>query len=558
MNINEYLRDNLKRISEKTHIAPDIEEKKLNNAISSFKYPGSHNNVVAIYDNTVFGSCKTGLLFTGEQLILKEDFSDPQSIQYENIESVKLQEIVKDAAKNKIETQVLITSKEGKRIVLKSLLHSFNYHAFVDIFSKVVTDETQFEFKDEQQLVPIEDMPEKLKTAYVQCIANMAFANDNIIDEKELAEIFVLMSRINLQPESRSIIRSYMCNLDTLQPLEVLLSTIAENEPGGQIKNIHISLVKDLINTYISTTGIDGDITDESIKGFDFLNNNRHLFEVSNDDINIILSTINTDRKILNDELSDDEITTLLKDVSSKAAAVGVPIAAIYLSGSVMGLSAAGITSGLSALGLGGVFGLSGMVTGIGVAVLIGVAAHVGIRKLTGADEISKSKKRELMLNMVIRLTQKTIAQLIEDINYVTKELNQTMSNQDGLNEKIRHLTLYLQQLTSSGHVLNERNENVQKNVTKIRCAQYLDEEKLRQLTSEPTKKEYFNFIRDKYEEVEMINTKSEQKETIIKLRVKKDISQNDVEHLAAAFEAIGYFDATSVIKNKVKGLFGG
>ncbi|UTG69849.1 hypothetical protein KCG54_00240 [Neisseria subflava] len=55
-----------------------------------------------------------------------------------------------------------------------------------------------------------------------------------------------------------------------------------------------------------------------------------------------------------------------------------------------------------------------------------------------------------------------------------------------------------------------------------------------------------------------MINTKSEQKETIIKLRVKKDISQNDVEHLAAAFEAIGYFDATSVIKNKVKGLFGG
>ena len=59
-------------------------------------------------------------------------------------------------------------------------MHSFNYHAFVDIFSKVVTDETQFEFKDEQQLVPIEDMPEKLKTAYVQCIANMAFANDDI------------------------------------------------------------------------------------------------------------------------------------------------------------------------------------------------------------------------------------------------------------------------------------------------------------------------------------------------------------------------------------------
>lgn len=47
------------------------------------------------------------------------------------------------------------------------------------------------------------------------------------------------------------------------------------------------------------------------------------------------------------------------------------------------------------------------------------------------------------MLNMVIRLTQKTIAQLIEDINYVTKELNQTMSNQDGLNEKF-DILLYI------------------------------------------------------------------------------------------------------------------
>lgn len=57
--------------------------------------------------------------------------------------------------------------------------------------------------------------------------------------------------------------------------------------------------------------------------------------------------------------------------------AVGIPIAAVYVSGSVIGLSAAGITSGLAALGLG-----LGMVPGIGVAVLLGTGVFLGVRAL--------------------------------------------------------------------------------------------------------------------------------------------------------------------------------
>ena len=557
MNINEYLRNNLQVISPRTQIAPDIADKKLNNAVSAFKYSGSPANVIAIYDNTLFSSCKAGLLFTGEQIIYREDFSEPHSIQFNDIESIELQEIIKDVEKNKKEIQVLIKGKQGNVILIKSLLN-FDYKKFVAIVNTIIDSEEEFEFKEQQQLVPIEQMSEILKAAYIQCVVNMAYANDNLIDEKELAEILVLMSRIDVQADTRMTIRSYMSNPNGLLPLENLLSTIATNEPGGQIRSIHISLVKDLINTYLSSSSIEGNITEESIQNFDFLNSNRHLFDVSNDDIAVILSTIDTDRKILNDELNDDQIVDLLKNVSSKAAAVGVPIAAIYISGSVIGMSAAGITSGLSALGLGGLFGLSGMVTGIGVAVLLGVAAHAGVRKLTGADEIGKSKKRELMLNMVIRLNQKTISQLIEDINLVTKELNEIMSNQDSLNERVRQLAMYLHQLTSSGHVLNERNDNVQTSVSKIRCAQYLDEAKLQQLTTEPTRREYFNFIREQYEEVEVVDTNSETKEKLIKLKIKKSITKNEAEQLAAAFEAIGYFDVSSVVKNKVKGLFGG
>ncbi|MDP4086135.1 MAG: hypothetical protein Q8934_16155 [Bacillota bacterium] len=74
--------------------------------------------------------------------------------------------------------------------------------------------------------------------------------------------------------------------------------------------------------------------------------------------------------------------------MAAKAGAVGVPMAAIYFSGSVIGLDATGITSELAALGMGGILGLSGIVTGIGAALLIGVGAYKGIKKVTGISDL--------------------------------------------------------------------------------------------------------------------------------------------------------------------------
>ena len=125
------------------------------------------------------------------------------------------------------------------------------------------------------------------------------------------------------------------------------------------------------------------------------------------------------------------------KELGAKAGAVGVPLAAVYLSGSVIGMSAAGLTSGLATLGLGGFLGFSSMATGIGVAVLLGVGAYKGIKHLTGANEIDKTKRRELMLNEVIKQTQSTVSYLMEDINFITIKLNDVIVNHGVLYEKV-------------------------------------------------------------------------------------------------------------------------
>ena len=81
---------------------------------------------------------------------------------------------------------------------------------------------------------------------------------------------------------------------------------------------------------------------------------------------------------------TDHQWQKLGGDVAASLASAGVPIAAVAVSGSVFGLSAAGITSGLAALGLG-----MGMATGLGVAVGIGVGSYFSVRwayrKVVGA-----------------------------------------------------------------------------------------------------------------------------------------------------------------------------
>ena len=77
---------------------------------------------------------------------------------------------------------------------------------------------------------------------------------------------------------------------------------------------------------------------------------------------------------------NSERFKRVIKDSASNLAGVGVPIGAIAASGSVFGLSAAGITSGLAALG--GLVG-GGMLVGAVVAVpAIALGAAYGVKKL--------------------------------------------------------------------------------------------------------------------------------------------------------------------------------
>ncbi|SQB29509.1 Uncharacterised protein [Citrobacter koseri] len=383
-NINVYLKENLASVSKNVFIAPDIPEKKLNNVAKVYNLDESLNAVLAIYDNTVFGSAKDGIIFTGEKLAVKEPFEAPYDVFYRDIEAVEYAEIVtvNEKGKGKSTEVITIRLKNGQQKKLKSLMDC-NYKKLADVLNHAFSDFD--EFKEENQLVTLAEMPEPLKVSYVKIIVNMAFSDDSLVDEKEFAEILLLMTRLDLTNESRFEIRSYISTESGLISVSELLSTIDQECVSSHNKSIKISLVKDLISIFMS-------VNEGECKNFPFIQQHQALFGVSDEEIELAVMAIQQDRKMLRDDFSDDALKRSMKELTAKAGAVGVPIAAVYLSGSVVGMSAAGISSGLATLGLGGVLGFSSMATGIGIAVLLGVGAYKGIRHLSGANELDKTK----------------------------------------------------------------------------------------------------------------------------------------------------------------------
>lgn len=548
-NINVFIKDNVSRVANKgLHIAPDIPEKKLNNAAKSMNLQEAIGSVIALLDSTVFGSGKDGLAFTGERMVYKPAFESPEVVNFSDLENAEYVRNVttNDKGKENVEEYTQIALKDGTSFKVDHISEC-NLEKLAEFLNTV---SEQFDtFEEEEQLVALSEMSEELKVAYLKVIVNMAYSDDGEVDKDEFAQILLLMTRLELSPESRFALREYITTTGELESLESLMQTIDETCTPSHNKSVKISLVKDLFSVFMS-------VNDGNHDNFAFLEDNNHLFNVSDEEVDLIIEALKLDFKMLNDDFSDDALTRGMKELGAKATAVGVPLAAVYLSGSVVGMSAAGLTSGLATLGLGGALGFSSMATGIGVAVLLGVGAYKGIKHLTGANELDKTKRRELMLNEVIKQTQATVSHLMEDINFITIKLNDTIFAHGAQDEKVKLLLQKVKLLTSAGNVLTQKGDATQNKCFKLRCPAELNHEKLQSLTREATKQQIYTVIMSFYEEKTVEREKDGETVTVKILALKQDISTLDMEKLAKVFEAIGYFKAADVIKGRLSGIF--
>ena len=288
--------------------------------------------------------------------------------------------------------------------------------------------------------IAVDLMPEELKQSYLKILIWVTYADDNEIDPVELAQLQLLMTRLNFSQESRFATRQTINSPDTID-LDEQFEVLRDKVPSESREALPCSLLKEAIALLRKT----GEKTAHESSRAKKL---AKAMWVTDDQVKILEEACITEEKIISGELSDNEIVSSLKGVASQAAAVGIPVAAIYLSGSVVGLSAAGLTSGLAALGLGGVLGLSSMVTGIGAVVLLGVGVYKGVKWVTsGSAEEKRSQLRDMMLQQIIANHQKSISELGQDVGKLAEQAMELLvskeTNEARINKLSKEITLF-------------------------------------------------------------------------------------------------------------------
>ncbi|MCY4153506.1 MAG: hypothetical protein OXE94_14915 [Aestuariivita sp.] len=236
MDINIFIRENIAdTIKGNLYLSPDIPKGKLNNAAKSMRIGESIESVIALYDDTLFGSANDGMIFTGEKLIFKCLLEDAVTVNYADIKSCDyVEESKDDKDKEVIRDFVDIKLKDGERVKIPKMI---KYEVKdLCLLIKKITQEFD-SFQEQRQIVPISEMPEKLKTAYLKIIANMTFCDDNFIDQYELQEIYSLMTRLNLSSEAKLQMREYIASIQEMESVDKLIEEINNSCPAKELSD---------------------------------------------------------------------------------------------------------------------------------------------------------------------------------------------------------------------------------------------------------------------------------------------------------------------------------
>jgi hypothetical protein len=426
------------------HFSNKIQKSKLSNAISAYAKSVDPDRVIFLYDETFFGSAKEGYLITDSGFYYKSSLWSA-SFRFNDIVHHELRtEKVISEDKTITKQVVVIVLQDDVEILIDETWAGLKLAELNEFISTVRFLKEKGLTKQVDGYVIVQDMPAAVKLCYAKLLVWLTYSGDGIIDEREVSELQVLMTQLNFDVELRDAVRTAIYKPQELNP-EALFDEMLSQTPSGSELALNVSLLKDAVRIHRATSSVAAIEAPAVQRMAEIVGlNGTHLAFL--EDVCI------QDEKILAGDISDDQIVQSFKGAAAKASAVGIPITAVYLSGSVTGLSAAGITSGLASLGLGGILGFSSMVTGIGVVILLGVGAYKGFQWLSGGSERDKASRRELMLQEVLRVHQKAIANLAEDIAFFGRRLVQLSENVEvnraTIQKMSREITLFANALT--------------------------------------------------------------------------------------------------------------
>lgn len=249
---------------------------------------------------------------------------------------------------------------------------------------------------------------------------------DGVPDPRELANLYLFASTIQLDAESRSLLRADIAaraDGDTGVPdVPALAQELTRLIPDADRPAVLTMLVRDLLRL----ARVDLDVASAERGAVVAV---AEMACPGKGELLVIRTgqILDEEQAFLEGRISESELSKRTKDLVAGGAAIGVPLAALGAAGT-LGYSAVGITSGLAALGFGGVLGFSAMVTGIGTVIILGIAAYSGTKFILNVRRRGKASRREALVQQVLRNHEEAIEDLRDDVARLAKEFDEIVA----------------------------------------------------------------------------------------------------------------------------------
>jgi uncharacterized tellurite resistance protein B-like protein len=239
---------------------------------------------------------------------------------------------------------------------------------------------------------------------------------DGQLDQDEMELIFGLMDLEGMSESGQRQVQSYVINPPSLWECLKKLSQADEQLRYGLMINL------------VDTAWANDQVDSEEKKALSLA---QRELRVTDEQRVAIETFIGKVREIRERGIDDYYAEDAVKTAATGLDAVGVPLSAVWFSGSVIGFSTAGLTSGLTALGK--FVSIGGMIPGIDVVVLAGLGIFMGINWLLDPGDTRKKeelkREKERKAQLVIQNMQGAINELVSQIAHLQEQANNLEAN---------------------------------------------------------------------------------------------------------------------------------
>ncbi|MCJ0953135.1 zinc ribbon domain-containing protein [Mammaliicoccus sciuri] len=524
-------------------VAPDISEKILVNASVSIAEKIDPNVIIAVIDTSTLSNGKTGIVFTGSEIFIKNAFESSKNVPLKNIENVQYESDTKITDKGKVVDyeKITIHYKDGESVILNSeeLGNNFPFKLLETLLKDFNNKVDKISSKN--QVVQLSNMKSEIILLYFRIVIAYLKDDDGIIDSKEYKELVSLMTKVKVSKEIASKLRDYRFeHIEEKSIIELIddLKEILIEEDLSEVA-VQQSLGMDILAMH-------SDELDEITKNEVLIRMLKRL-NMTDDQIKFTVRKLKAEKEILENRLTDNQIKEVAKELAAIAGGAGVSLGALAITGAVSGIGAS-VSSGLMALGF--TLSTGGLFLGLAAVTTAGYGMYKGVKYFSGTNESEKYGIRIQTLND--RISQLRIANsyIMEDINWLSnksikfaEKLKESNELSNELYQELEFIITQNQSLADAGALIESEETFSEYELIISSIPPTLNIGKYNELLNKNVNKVYADeIIKKAYIVTGDLDNQSE----ISDAHLREDIELDELKTVQNILEEIGYFDVKS------------